>query len=82
MSETPILKKKGKTNGYSSIKLNAKRDRKRREAEDRQFKYDSLTTAEKLKRLGPTGSTRERARLEKALAAEKSAKKPKTAKAA
>jgi hypothetical protein len=62
-----------KRNYYSHSKLDAKRDLKRREAEDRQFKYDCLTTAQKLKGLGATGSTRQRARLEAQLSKEKAA---------
>lgn len=70
---------KRKQNGYCSVKLHAKRDRKRREAEDRQFEYDTKTTAQKLKELGPTGSTRQRSRLEAILAKEKEEAKAKKA---
>jgi len=63
---------------YSHIKADAKKDRKRREADDRQFKYDGLTTAQKLKGLGAEGSNRQRKRLEALLALEK-APKPKPA---
>lgn len=59
---------------YSSIKLHAKRDRKRREADIRQSAYDALSTKDKLKALGDTGSTRQRNRLTALLAAEKASK--------
>lgn len=39
---------KGKKNGYHSEKLHAKWDKKRAEAEARQFKYDKLTVDQKL----------------------------------
>lgn len=68
---------KRKQNGYSSAKLHAKRNRKRQEAEDRQLEYDKKTTAQKLKDLGPTGSNRQRARLEAILAKEQEAAKAK-----
>jgi hypothetical protein len=68
---------KRKQNGYSSAKLHAKRNRKRREAEDRQFEYDKKSTAQKLKELGATGSNRQRARLTALLAKEKEAAKVK-----
>lgn len=61
---------------YSSTKLWAKRDRKREEAEDRQAKYDALSTAEKLAGLPVGACARQRTRLEKQLATEKAAKKP------
>lgn len=67
--------RKGRDN-YSSTKLWAKRDRKREEAEDRQAKYDALSTAEKLAGLPVDACARQRARLEKQLATEKAAKKP------
>lgn len=68
---------KRKQNGYSSAKLHAKRNRKRDEAEKRQFEYDQKTTTQKLKELGPTGSNRQRARLEAILAKEQEAAKAK-----
>jgi hypothetical protein len=68
---------KRKQNGYSSATLRAKRNRKRDEAEKRQFAYDQKSTATKLKELGPTGSTRQRARLEAILAKEQEAAKAK-----
>lgn len=67
---------------YSSVKLHAKRDRKRREADDRQFEYDKKTTAQKLKELGETGSNRQRVRFTALLAKEQEeAKAKKQAKA-
>ena len=63
-----------KRKSYSHAKADAKKARKRREAEDRNFKYECLSTAEKLKGLGPTGSNRQRKRLEALLADEKAAK--------
>jgi hypothetical protein len=56
---------------YSHAKSDAKKKRRQQEADDRQFKYDGLTTAQKLKGLGPTGSNRQRKRLEALLALEK-----------
>jgi len=43
-------KKQGKQNGYKNAVLHAKRNRKRREAEARQFEYDGLTLQQKLAR--------------------------------
>jgi hypothetical protein len=54
---------------YSSFHLHAKRKRKKEEAEERQAAYDKLTTKQKLEQLGPTGSNRQRKRLETILAA-------------
>jgi len=71
---------KRKQNGYCSVKLHAKRDRKRREAEARQRDYDKLTTAQKLKELPATGCKRQRTRLEAILAKEQEAAKAKKAK--
>jgi len=51
--------------GYSQVKNKAKLARKRREAEDRQAKYDSLTIAEKFATLIDGGSKKQRAKLEK-----------------
>lgn len=68
---------KRKQNGYSFTKRQAKLNRKRREAEDRQFEYDKKSTAQKLKELGATGSNRQRARLTALLAKEKEAAKVK-----
>lgn len=42
--------KRGKTNGYSSATLNAKRNRKRSESEARQREHDSLTLNEKIEK--------------------------------
>ena len=63
---------KRKTNGYKSFKMNAKRDRKRQEAEIRNEKHNALTTQQKIaKATKRGGSVRELARLNKALALEK-----------
>lgn len=40
--------KRGKTNGYNSAHLHAKRNRKRQEAEARQQEHDTLTINEKI----------------------------------
>ena len=63
-----------KKNGYTHAFLDAKRARKRAEAEERQAKYDSLSTAAKLKGLGADGSNRQRKRLTEQLAREKTPK--------
>ena len=78
---------RGKTNGYSSFHLHAKRKAKRADAEDRQDKYDALTIAEKFSTLVEGGSKKQRAKLTKQLevAAAKGIPKataPKTAKKA
>jgi len=44
------LKKRGKTEGYSSVKLTAKRNRKRIDAEARQLAYEDLTLTQRLER--------------------------------
>lgn len=54
-----------KEKGYSQVKANARRNRKRKEAEARQAEYDSLTVAEKFARLIENGSKKQRAKLEK-----------------
>lgn len=54
-----------KIGGYCSTTLHARRDKRRREADIRQAKYDGLTTEEKIATLIPGGSKRQRARLEK-----------------
>jgi hypothetical protein len=88
--------KRGKQNGYNSSVLNAKLDKRRDEAEDRQARYDRLSTTDKAKlaksRRGE--SKRDLARLAKEKApkpapptkeqreASKSAKAIKTAKSA
>lgn len=59
---------------YSHAHADAKKDRKRREADERQFKYDGLTTAQKLKALGSDGSNRQRKRLQALLELEKTPK--------
>lgn len=66
--------RKGRDN-YSQVKANARRNKRRDQAEARQFKYDSLSTKEKLASCVPDGSKRQRARLEALLAKEKEAKK-------
>lgn len=48
---------------YSHAKLDAKKDRKRQEADARQHKYDALTLDEKIKGLDKDGSHRQFARL-------------------
>ena len=55
---------------YSHAKADARKNKRRDEAEDRQANYDALTTKEKLKGLGATGSNRQRKRLEALLAKE------------
>lgn len=75
-SGTPTRRAATRTS-YSSVKLHAKRDRKRREADIRQAEYDAKSTATKLKELGATGSTRQRARLTALLAKEKDEAKAK-----
>ncbi len=66
-NDTGKVIKRGKTNGYTSATLNAKRNRKRQEAEARQREHDSLTVEQKitkaLKRQG--SSKREVSRLMK-----------------
>jgi len=56
-----------KRESYSQDKNHAKQARKRREAEARQAKYDSLTIAEKFTTLIEGGSSRQRNRLQKQL---------------
>lgn len=63
-------KKTGRAN-YTHAKADARKNRRRDEAEARQFKYDNLSTAEKLKGLGATGSNSQRTRLQALLAKEK-----------
>lgn len=51
MENTPTTTKGSqhkKVNGYSSVTLHAKKDRKRAEAKDRQIKHDKLTLPQKL----------------------------------
>jgi len=62
--------------GYSQVKNKAKQARKRKEAEARQAKYDSLTIAEKFATLIEGGSKKQRTKLEKLK--EKSEKKKAT----
>ena len=54
-----------KKTSYSTFHLHAKRNRKRKDAEARQAKYDSLTIAEKFATLIDGGSKKQRAKLEK-----------------
>lgn len=64
-----------KNNGYSFAKQQARRDKRRQEAEARQAAYDKLTIAEKVTlAIQRGGSQKELAKLEKA-------KTPKAAKA-
>ena len=63
-----------KRESYSQDKNHAKQARKRREAEARQAKYDSLTIAEKFTTLIEGGSKKQRNKLEKLM--EKDAAKP------
>jgi len=53
---------------YSSVKLHAKRDKKRAEAYSRNEKYERMTLSEQLKSCIPGGSKRQRARIEAAMA--------------
>lgn len=79
MTETPLIKKKGKTNGYNTTKLKARRHRKVLEAERRQAIYDGLTLKQRLDLVESRGgSKRELARIQKLL--EKQAAQPKPAK--
>ena len=54
---------------YSHAKADARKDRRREQAEDRQIKYDTLSLAEKLAALPKGTCQRQRAKLEKKLAA-------------
>ncbi len=63
-----------KRESYTQDKNHAKQARKRREAEARQAKYDSLTIAEKFTTLIEGGSKKQRNKLEKLI--EKEAAKP------
>jgi hypothetical protein len=65
-----------KTNGYNTNKLKAKRRLKRQEAEARQKAYDRLTVAEKFATLIEGGSKKQRAKLEKMVAAKVPEKQP------
>jgi hypothetical protein len=56
-----------KRNGYTQVKANAKRNRKRNEADDRQAAYDNLTIAEKFSTLVTGGSAKQRNKLTKQL---------------
>lgn len=52
---------------YSQAKTHAKQDRKRREAYDRQDKYDRLTLQQQLDSCVPPGSKRQRVRIKAAM---------------
>ena len=54
---------------YSHAKADARKDKRREEAEARQSRYDGLTLKEKLASCIPGGSKRQRDRLEKHLPA-------------
>jgi hypothetical protein len=56
-----------KNNGYNSTKLNARRDKRRMEAETRKDKFDLLTPQEKLKSL-VGNAAKQRMRLAKQIA--------------
>jgi hypothetical protein len=56
---------------YSHAKADAKKDRKRQQAEDRQADYDALSTKAKLASIPVGGGNRQRKRLEALLATEK-----------
>lgn len=82
MNDDKTITKRGKTNGYKSNILWAKRDRKRLDALARNGVYDSLTTKEKitLAKSRPGENKRELARLEVQLAREKTPLPPKPTK--
>ena len=53
-----------KTNGYTHVKADARKRKKQDEADNRQFKHDSLTVAEKIaKAVARGGSAKELKRL-------------------
>jgi len=62
-TSTSTESKRGKTNGYSSAHLQAKRRKLQYEADDRQAKYDALSLDEKIKSCIPGGSKRQLAKL-------------------
>ena len=68
--------RKGRASSYSQVKAHARQDRKRHEAYARQDKYDLLTTKQKIIQLGPTGSERQRNRLELQLLEEQASNTP------
>jgi hypothetical protein len=70
-----------KTNGYSHRKADARKERKRDDAELRQSQYDALSLTEKIARVKsqPGNSKRQLAQLEKALEARAEAFNPKVA---
>jgi hypothetical protein len=75
MAEEKTIKR-GKQSGYSSVTLWAKRGARRAEAEERQSRYDRLSTTDKVKlaKSRDGDSKRELARLEARLAKEKAPK--------
>lgn len=76
MENTQEIKKRGKTEGYSSAKLKAKRKEKIRDAEVRQTVYEDLTYKQRidLARSRRGESKREIARIEKLIKEEKARK--------
>jgi hypothetical protein len=70
-----------KQNGYSQNKLNAKRNRKRKEADIRNGKYEVLSVKDKLASLPVDGAKRQRAKLNALLVKESEAVKVKKEKA-
>lgn len=79
--ETKTIRR-GKTNGYSSAKLKAKRTRKFEDACDRNAEHNALTVEEKIAKAKTRrgNSKREIARLTKLLPAKEVGEKPKAAK--
>lgn len=69
-SSTSGPSRANKRQHYSHAILDAKKARKRKEAEARQDKYDRLTTAQKLAQLPTASATRQRNRLIAQLARE------------
>jgi len=62
-TSTSTESKRGKTNGYSSAHIQAKRRQRQYQADDRQAKYDALSLDEKIKSCVPGGSKRQLAKL-------------------
>ena len=67
---------RGKQGGYSSTRLWQRRNLRRQQADIRNAQYEALTLDEKIKGLGPTGSTKQRAKLLKLKAAHSTDKTP------